>query len=410
MRKPRKRPPRRQGDATPEWLTALGITTGQWQTVPKPQLRSLAANASNPDHVRVWAIGMLHSYGYRRDRAMVLHRGVERPMRPADLARLLHLTRQHVRRAMARLEAEGLARRLLPDGTPVTALKEHDRKAIGRSGLQLQFLATPTPRPPDEPAHTTPEPTTPDRTAPAILRTLGVKVPAGAEFPPEVREPLGAVAQRFRSELQALKERYVAELAKAGLVNVDQNTNVAIYGYIKQPYMATSPRPNRMAAQRLTGTEKKIEKKRGIGRPVDGPRLHAPAPGESPSEGEIEQFSPAGRPRPLSVHPEPARRQKESHTEIAELINGLLAAKLGTVLNPEQPAGQRILARIADALGDATLEQFAGRIAARADSIRSYGVLPHLAADCAAAAATSESIPAGATPAEIEWIRRNKEK
>jgi len=123
----RKKPAKPEGDATPQWLSALGLKQGEWQNIPKPQLRAIAANPANPDHVRVWALGMMHSYGYRRDRAMILHRGAERPMRPHDLARMLGLSRQNVRRALARLETEGLARRLLADGTPLDWLPEAER-------------------------------------------------------------------------------------------------------------------------------------------------------------------------------------------------------------------------------------------------------------------------------------------
>jgi len=409
MTKPRKKPTRTVQDATPEWLLSLGIRAGQWQNIPKPQLRTIARNKSNPDHVRVWAVGMLHSYGYRRDRAMILRNGAEQPMRPADLARLLGMTRQHVRRALARLERDGLARRLLPDGTPLASIADANRKALRRQGVEVQFLATPRPPRAAPQADTEKHPPAAQQRTPAILRTLEVQVPTGAEFPQEVRDALETLAHQFAAELQALKKRYVAHLTEAGLVNVDQTTNVAIYGYITRSNLATSTEGNRIATRGLTTTEMKRNEK-GTKRPVDGPRPPAPAPGDPPSEGEIDQFSPAGRPRPLSAPGQPARQQKDSHTEIAELINALLAAKLGTVLNPEQAAGKRILARISEALGGATLEQFAQRIAARADSIRSYGVLPHLAADCAAAAATSESIPAGATPAEIAWIKKQEEK
>jgi len=209
-----------------------------------------------------------------------------------------------------------------------------------------------------------------------------------------------------------VKLRYVERLAKAHYVKYDQNTNVVIFDYLGQSNMTTSTGSKHMDTKGLPGTEMKIEKKRETERFIDGPRPPDRGLGESPSDSEVEPFSlQAGRPRPLLEHGLPARSQKEPYThEIAELVNRLLAPKLGTVLNPEDESGKRILSTVADALGEATLEEFGRRIIARADSIRSYGVLPHLAADCAAAAATSESIPAGATPAEIEWIRRNKQQ
>jgi len=405
----RKKPARPEGDATPDWLSALGLKQGEWQNIPKPQLRSVAANPSNPDHVRVWALGMMHSYGYRRDRAMILHRGAERPMRPHDLARMLGLSRQNVRRALARLEAEGLARRLLADGTPLDWLPEAERSALGRRPVQLQFVPTPRPAavPPVTRASVSP---TPEERPPAVLRKLGITVPPGTRFPTHLRKALDELHQQLTLEIHAVKWRYVERLAKAHYVKYDQNTNVVIFDYLRQSNMTTSTRPKHMQTKGLPGTEMKIEKKREIERPVDGPRPLDRGLGESPSGSEVEHFFlQAGRPRPLSEHACLPDDQRPKIHEIADLVNGLLAARLGATLDPDNESARRILAEVRDNLRDTPLDYLAQRIMLRSEHIRSFGILPHLARECAGAA-NPATLPAGASPAEIQWIAKEKAK
>ncbi|MCZ2079020.1 MAG: hypothetical protein LC130_28980 [Bryobacterales bacterium] len=99
-----------------------GIRAGHWQFITSEQLQWLM-RPEQEFRVRVWACGMLHSIGQKRRLAVkwinLNGKQTAVPLSPADITAELNALdtigracRQHVRRALADLEAQGAVRRV----------------------------------------------------------------------------------------------------------------------------------------------------------------------------------------------------------------------------------------------------------------------------------------------------------
>lgn len=133
----------------PAWMIAAGIEPSNSVTLSKQQLRSMM-RPTRELVAQVWAYGMLHSNGYGDQTAHIKKKNkAVRPVTPADIrwglwdeARAYYRgagitdalpekeTKQHIRRALERLEIEGMAERRTADGRPLADLPLPERKAI----------------------------------------------------------------------------------------------------------------------------------------------------------------------------------------------------------------------------------------------------------------------------------------
>lgn len=94
----------------------LPVPAGEYYFNPKARTKRMMTNHLSTDARRVYACLELATMGFRQELAVVLEDRRQRPLTPCDIVAQTGLVRQNVRRALAELEAEGLAARVARDG------------------------------------------------------------------------------------------------------------------------------------------------------------------------------------------------------------------------------------------------------------------------------------------------------
>ena len=94
----------------------IEVPAGQFYINTKARCRRMMLNSLSSQARQVYACLELGTMGFQQEKAVVMERGQQRPMTPADVKRMTALSKQHVRRGMVELEEEGLAERRGGDG------------------------------------------------------------------------------------------------------------------------------------------------------------------------------------------------------------------------------------------------------------------------------------------------------
>ena len=400
-------------DRTPEWLRALGIGRGQWFLMPKPPLERLMTCSTTPEHVKVWACGMLHTFSYQGERAFKLASGQRVPLTPSDIGHETGLSHQHVRRALAQLERDGLAYRMLRDGRSLNELDRETRRQL-KGRVEICFYAQP-----HDPQKSHPTGKSNSRTA-WMLGRMGIRAESDFADNAESEQVITRLYTEFQDDVSKLKSEYGDRVQAA--------IDIAGTGYLKWPAPARRITATPHKTNGLTPPERKGKKRRE----KQSVREHQTL-GSSPPEIRSPDIEPCGfisecvggfgalegPDTDSPTHPEkqnPNLNPKEA--ELTEMASGKLTRKLGKALRPDSPGDLTIIQTAARNLGEATLEQLAARIDARLADITSYAMLLLLATDCAGSTqewTTGDAVPPPKSSitqrrkaAETEWLRRTE--
>jgi len=194
-------------DRTPAFLQSIGIGPGEWFQAPKPVLEALIKRGSTPPHVKVWACGVLHTFGYQDqgELALKLVNGRKVPLTPSDISRETGITNQNVRRALAQLERQGLVYRTLTGGRLLRELDVETRHQLhGR--VQIHFYARP-----DERQNSDAPRKPPDSTA-WMLHRIGIDAQPDLLDNPELEHVITRIYSEFQRDLSSLKSHYRQQL------------------------------------------------------------------------------------------------------------------------------------------------------------------------------------------------------
>jgi DNA-binding MarR family transcriptional regulator len=93
----------------------LPIPAREYYFNTKDRIRRMMQNSLSSEARQVYACLELATMGFQQELAVVMERGQRRPVSPDDISVQTALSRQHVRRALAELEDEGLAERRADD-------------------------------------------------------------------------------------------------------------------------------------------------------------------------------------------------------------------------------------------------------------------------------------------------------
>src|SRR4030095_15459284 len=95
----------------PEWLAALGIQRGEYYLETKAAAKRIQQDAPWPYKARVFMALRLHTMAFQGEESVkMIKGGAIVPFSPQDIANATGLSRQHVRRALRELAAEGYCR------------------------------------------------------------------------------------------------------------------------------------------------------------------------------------------------------------------------------------------------------------------------------------------------------------
>jgi predicted transcriptional regulator len=95
----------------------LPIGAGEYYFNPKARTKRMMQSQLSTEARRVYACLELATMGFRQELAVILEDRRQRPLTPTDIAAQTGMAKQNVRRALAELEAEGLAARVAAGGT-----------------------------------------------------------------------------------------------------------------------------------------------------------------------------------------------------------------------------------------------------------------------------------------------------
>jgi hypothetical protein len=154
------------GTGVPDWMAAFGIKPGEWLDVAKFQLRSqMRPGPGRTLKSQVWACGILHTAGYKGERAITMHGGKKFNLTPAVIIRELHAealeyyrsagveitddqskklkeTKEHVRRSIEDLEDDGVCDRKA-DGASLQTLSTEQRQRLPSGRIEYHFYLKP---------------------------------------------------------------------------------------------------------------------------------------------------------------------------------------------------------------------------------------------------------------------------
>lgn len=378
-------------DRTPAWMRKIGLRPGQWQTLPKDQLRAIRNSPEAPPHIRVWACGMLHSYAYRADVAVVTTRNSRRPMTRADIASETGIAPANVHRALQRLELSGMAQRLTTTGVRLDDITPEMRAQLGPGGVQIRFFSHPQPLK----KRATKAKETRSRIDPVFRRAENILKRFSAMTELHDIEQAGEIIrieQAYRTAVSRLRQKYVLKM--------QMSQKGVCTDSIRESVQTPEHGPTAMKTKVVARHEKKVKEIVTSKRPQGPPaRRNFLPPGERACE----------RADPREVSP-PARRLSENDhgriREIKTLCNRILARRIGSVLTLKRDS--ELLAKISAALGEASTDQLAARLRARAHAVRSYAIVPRLAADCREAVKDWTDGEKTTNSPLDDWVRRKK--
>jgi len=154
------------GNGVPDWMAAFGVKSSEWLSMSKDQLRS-QMRPDRPLKVQLWACGILHTAGYKGERAVTKHRDKIVNFTPSVAIRELHdeavryyqsagivMTeaekgklkeeKEDIRSAIEQLELEGVASRKL-NGRPIGELPPEERQRLASGKIEYHFFLKPRP-------------------------------------------------------------------------------------------------------------------------------------------------------------------------------------------------------------------------------------------------------------------------
>jgi len=152
-------------EGVPEWMAEHGVKKGEYLMLTKAQLKT-RQRPGNPLKVQVWATGILHTAGYRGQKAVTLMNGKKRPLTPADIIKELHAiakqfyrdggieateeeleklkeTKETIRRVLAELEDDGVALRTDLSGKKLSDLSEEELHRLSSGKILMYFWLKP---------------------------------------------------------------------------------------------------------------------------------------------------------------------------------------------------------------------------------------------------------------------------
>jgi hypothetical protein len=345
---PSRKPAQSEGGGFPQWLSELGIRPGGFYIETKARLVHAMTNRGWQDEPRVWACLALHTMAFQQELAVRMDKGALVPLRQIDIAKETGMDVRHVQRAVRNLEKQGSLQRQ------------------GETKGEVKLLCYAVPRRPkkDDVETAAPEQGSIYDGLPDELAVWLRKFKFGA---PD-QEKLNEALQEAREV--ALHVERLRALSKS-------SDSVKTFTVTKSTE-SHSRGPEKDAA-----------------RGVQKPEMHAARqPKSTPRAGsaykeEITERTTTREQASRQVVAAPACPPPDSpvwNVRKAILDSGI-CAKLN--VTPDQ----KILERIAAKLNGASPDALCARIKIRLDSIRSLGVIEHLAADVAAAEGSPVATP-----------------
>lgn len=157
--------PNGNSDFVPAWMAELGVKAGEWLNMSKAQLLTLQ-RPDRPLKIQVWATGMLHSSGYQTQEATTMRNKKKVPLTPGDIiAELFGIAKEHyaeaginptkqqiaalkeekehIRRVLVDLEADGVAMRTDAKGTPLRELSPDQLRRLPSGRTRMYFWLIP---------------------------------------------------------------------------------------------------------------------------------------------------------------------------------------------------------------------------------------------------------------------------
>jgi hypothetical protein len=155
-----------------KWMQPFGIGEGDWLCLTKEQLKLMQRpGVGHTLKCQIWATGILHSAGYRGERALTMRNGKEVPLTPTDIARELHriavshyrtagvkdeidfktitVSKENIRRKLSELELDGAMERRTLDGRAIKDIPAAEARRLSGGKIVLHFFLKPKATAPD---------------------------------------------------------------------------------------------------------------------------------------------------------------------------------------------------------------------------------------------------------------------
>jgi DNA-binding transcriptional ArsR family regulator len=289
------------------------VPDGQYYFNPKARVRRMMLNSLSSEARRGYACLELATMGFQQELAVVaIGKDKTRPMTPSDIVEQTGLSKQHVRRALAELEAEGLAERRAADGGT----------ALQKGQVRIYSWAVP--------------------------RTAGSKNGSRARLPfpdwfPKSWEPLKPFITRLKLQIS------IDEVAARDYLSEGEE---AARAYQKAEKVVTRFL-ERVCARPKTAAHKEKEQKELLKEPIpSGGRLVIPAekPPARPPDGLDEKLRPYLKNRPIGIPLDDAMYEQIC-SHLTEALFDQFKAAADEVKNPRKWAVYLAVAEQVEARG-----------------------------------------------------------